>query len=66
RLADIAKNSLSVDREINGDKSSRQITTDGSNLVVTFSAETARILRVSVNGFMDSLILVTRTIEAFS
>ncbi|KAJ1938398.1 hypothetical protein FBU59_004451, partial [Linderina macrospora] len=46
RLADIAKNSLSVDREINGDKSSRQISTDGSNLVVTFSAETARILRV--------------------
>ncbi|KAI8318968.1 transcription factor Pcc1 [Martensiomyces pterosporus] len=66
RLASIAKESLSVDREISGDKISRQISTDGANLVVTFHADSLRMLRVSVNGFMDSLILVTKTIEAFA
>ncbi|KAJ2459320.1 hypothetical protein GGF42_001539 [Coemansia sp. RSA 2424] len=66
RLAGIAKNSLVVDRELSEDKVSRNIDTRDSLLVATFSADTLRMLRVSVNGFMDSLILVSKTFEAFA
>ncbi|KAJ2826654.1 hypothetical protein FBU31_003388 [Coemansia sp. 'formosensis'] len=66
RLAGIAKRSLSVDRELSEAKVSRDIHTQDSILIATFSAETLRLLRVSVNGFMDSLILVTKTFEAFA
>ncbi|KAJ2447399.1 hypothetical protein GGF42_005449 [Coemansia sp. RSA 2424] len=66
RLAGIAKNSLVVDRELSEDKVSRNIDTRDSLLVATFSADTLRMLRVSVNGFMDSLILVSKTLEAFA
>ncbi|KAJ2742189.1 hypothetical protein GGI20_004666 [Coemansia sp. BCRC 34301] len=66
RLANIAKRSLSVDRELSEEKVSRSIDTQDSLLVATFRAETLRMLRVSVNGFMDSVILVTKTLEAFA
>ncbi|KAJ2898248.1 hypothetical protein GGI21_004876 [Coemansia aciculifera] len=66
RLATIAKESLVVDRELSEGKVSRTIATQDSLLVATFSAETLRILRVSVNGFMESLILVSKTLEAFA
>ncbi|KAJ2493701.1 hypothetical protein IWW37_000332 [Coemansia sp. RSA 2050] len=66
RLAGIAKRSLMVDRELSEGKVSRKIGTQDSMLIATFSADTLRMLRVSVNGFMDSLILVSKTLDAFA
>ncbi|KAJ2560783.1 Nitrogen permease regulator 2 [Coemansia sp. RSA 1822] len=66
RLARIACESLQVDRELSEDKVVRTIRVDDANLVVSFTAQSLRVLRVSINGFMDSLILVTRTLEAFA
>ncbi|KAJ2195714.1 hypothetical protein IW143_002480 [Coemansia sp. RSA 520] len=66
RLARIASESLQVDRELSGDKVVRTISVEDANLVVSFTANSLRVLRVSINGFMDSLILVTRTLEAFA
>ncbi|KAJ2156261.1 hypothetical protein GGF46_005310 [Coemansia sp. RSA 552] len=65
RLAEIAKTTLGVDAELSADKAQRTATAEGSNLVVQFQADSLRMLRVSVNGFMDSLILVTQTLEAY-
>ncbi|KAJ2777839.1 hypothetical protein GGI15_004381, partial [Coemansia interrupta] len=65
RHATIACNSLSVDSELSSDKVQRTISTSDAQLLVTFSATTLRMLRVSINGFMDSLILVTKTLESF-
>ncbi|KAJ2632371.1 Vacuolar protein sorting-associated protein 20 [Coemansia sp. RSA 1290] len=58
KLAQIAKESLQVDSELSSDKVNRTISVEGANLIVTYTATTLRMLRVSVNGFMDSLILV--------
>ncbi|KAJ2695179.1 hypothetical protein H4218_005310 [Coemansia sp. IMI 209128] len=66
RLAGIAKRSLIVDRELSEGKVSRKIDTQDSTLIATFRADTLRMLRVSVNGFMDSLILVSKTFDAFA
>ncbi|KAJ2664564.1 hypothetical protein IWW48_000817 [Coemansia sp. RSA 1200] len=66
KLASIAQNALQVDQEISTGKVSRTITTTDRKLVVTFDAESLRMLRVGLNGFMDSLILVTRTIDTFA
>ncbi|KAJ1875279.1 hypothetical protein LPJ55_000808 [Coemansia sp. RSA 990] len=66
KLAQIAKESLQVDSELSSDKVNRTISVEGANLIVTYTATTLRMLRVSVNGFMDSLILVSRTLEAFA
>ncbi|KAJ1665263.1 hypothetical protein IW140_000616 [Coemansia sp. RSA 1813] len=65
-LASVAQNALQVDQEISTGKVSRTIATNGKELVVTFDAESLRMLRVGLNGFMDSLILVTRTLDTFA
>ncbi|KAJ1826807.1 hypothetical protein LPJ56_001993, partial [Coemansia sp. RSA 2599] len=65
-LATVALNSLAVDREISEGKVKRTLTTEDNKLIVTFDADTLRMLRVSINGFMDSLILVTKTLESFA
>ncbi|KAI7831037.1 CTAG/Pcc1 family [Kickxella alabastrina] len=64
--ATIAMNALQVDRDISGDKIHRTIQTEDSALLVTFRSSNLRTLRVTINGFMDSLILVSKTLEAFS
>ncbi|KAJ2054183.1 hypothetical protein GGH13_008266, partial [Coemansia sp. S155-1] len=66
RLAGIAKRSLNVDRELSDGKVIRNIDIEDSTLIATFSADTLRLLRVSVNGFMDSVILVSKTFDAFA
>ncbi|KAJ2228931.1 hypothetical protein IWW45_006411 [Coemansia sp. RSA 485] len=65
-LATIALNTLSVDREISEGKVNRTLRTQDHNLIITFHADTLRMLRVSINGFMDSLILVTKTLDTFT
>ncbi|KAJ2546024.1 hypothetical protein EV175_005750, partial [Coemansia sp. RSA 1933] len=59
-------NALQVDQEISAGKINRTVATSGNELVVEFDAESLRMLRVGLNGFMESIILVTRTLNTFS
>uniref|UniRef100_A0A3Q3WB59 L antigen family member 3 n=1 Tax=Mola mola TaxID=94237 RepID=A0A3Q3WB59_MOLML len=63
REAVIALRSLSPDREPRKGGISKQLTVSGSTL--SWSADEARILRVSVNSFLDHLSLVLETMEMF-
>ncbi|XP_030004132.1 L antigen family member 3-like [Sphaeramia orbicularis] len=65
REAIIALQSLSPDREPRKGGISKQLTVSGSTLSVRWSADEARILRVSVNSFLDHLSLVLETMEMF-
>ncbi|KAG7498807.1 hypothetical protein JOB18_021303 [Solea senegalensis] len=65
READIALHSLSPDREPRKGGISKRLTVSGSTLSVSWSADEARILRVSVNSFLDHLSLVVETMEMF-
>uniref|UniRef100_A0A3B4YMY5 L antigen family member 3 n=1 Tax=Seriola lalandi dorsalis TaxID=1841481 RepID=A0A3B4YMY5_SERLL len=62
REAAIALNSLSPDREPRKGGISKQLTMSGST---RWSADEARILRVSVNSFLDHLSLVMETMQMF-
>ncbi|XP_026211361.1 EKC/KEOPS complex subunit Lage3 isoform X1 [Anabas testudineus] len=65
RDAAIALRSLSPDREPRKGGISKELTVSGSTLSVRWSADEARILRVSVNSFLDHLSLVLETMEMF-
>jgi len=66
REALIAYNSLRVDKEPSrGGSLVRQLDLSGKQLSVWWRASEARLLRVSVNGFLDHLALVTQTIAEF-
>ncbi|XP_055010017.1 L antigen family member 3-like isoform X2 [Boleophthalmus pectinirostris] len=60
----IALRSLSPDKEPRKGGITKEITVEGNTL--RWSADEARILRVSVNSFMDHLSLVLETMELFS
>ncbi|XP_068430955.1 L antigen family member 3-like [Clinocottus analis] len=66
REAVIAMRSLSPDREPRKGGISKQLALTGSTLTVKWSADEARILRVSVNSFLDHLALVMETMQAFA
>ncbi|KAG7270987.1 hypothetical protein CRUP_014586 [Coryphaenoides rupestris] len=63
--ASIALQSLSPNREPRSGGISKQLTLSGSTLSVRWTADEARILRVSVGSFLDSLSLVLETMEMF-
>ncbi|XP_068190941.1 L antigen family member 3-like [Antennarius striatus] len=63
--ATIALRSLSPDREPRKGGISKQMSVCGDTLSVRWSADEARILRVSVNSFLDHLSLVLETMEMF-
>ncbi|XP_075885901.1 L antigen family member 3-like [Nelusetta ayraudi] len=65
REATIALRSLAPDREPRKGGISKQLSVSGSTLSVRWSADEARILRVSVTSFMDHLSLVLETMEMF-
>uniref|UniRef100_A0A3B3Z6Q1 L antigen family member 3 n=1 Tax=Periophthalmus magnuspinnatus TaxID=409849 RepID=A0A3B3Z6Q1_9GOBI len=65
REALIALRSLSPDKEPRKGGISKEITVK-DNTLSRWSADEARILRVSVNSFMDHLLLVLETMEMFS
>lgn len=65
REAVIAYNSLSVDTEPRRSGTERQMFQTGNLLIVKWEASEARVMRVSVNGFLDHLALVTQTMEEF-
>ncbi|ORZ00614.1 CTAG/Pcc1 family, partial [Syncephalastrum racemosum] len=66
RLASIAMQVLNVDKELKTDQTKRSLTTNGEGtLIAQFDSVSARMLRVSVNSFMDMLNMVTRTANEF-
>ncbi|XP_076614078.1 L antigen family member 3-like [Chaetodon auriga] len=65
REAAIALRSLSPDREPRKGGISKQLSVSGRTLSVRWSADEARILRVSVNSFLDHLALVVETMDMF-
>nr|XP_057911993.1 L antigen family member 3-like isoform X1 [Doryrhamphus excisus] len=65
RDATIALRSLSPDREPRKGGISKQLMVSGSTLSVRWSADEARILRVSVKSFLDHLTLVMETMQMF-
>ncbi|XP_075993072.1 L antigen family member 3-like [Genypterus blacodes] len=65
REASIALQALSPDREPRRGGISKQLAVCGSTLTVGWSADEARVLRVSVSSFLDHLSLVMETMEMF-
>ncbi|MED6268797.1 hypothetical protein CHARACLAT_026188 [Characodon lateralis] len=63
--ATIALRSLAPDKEPRRGGISKQLSVSGSTLSVRWSADEARILRVSVSSFLDHLLLVVETMEVF-
>ncbi|XP_028274174.1 L antigen family member 3-like isoform X1 [Parambassis ranga] len=65
REATIALRSLSPDKEPRKGGITKQLTVTDNLLSVRWSADEARILRVSVNSFLDHLTLVIETMDMF-
>ncbi|KAL0965296.1 hypothetical protein UPYG_G00279400 [Umbra pygmaea] len=65
REASIALRSLLPDREPRKGGITKKMAISGSTLCVRWTADEARILRVSVGSFMEHLTLVMETMEAF-
>ncbi|XP_015197710.2 L antigen family member 3-like [Lepisosteus oculatus] len=65
REARIALQSLSPDREPRRGGIGKEMRAADNVLSVTWAADEARILRVSVGSFMDHLALVLETMEEF-
>uniref|UniRef100_A0A3P8UP78 L antigen family member 3 n=1 Tax=Cynoglossus semilaevis TaxID=244447 RepID=A0A3P8UP78_CYNSE len=65
REAEIALRSLSPDREPRKGGITKELVLSENILSVRWSADEARILRVSVNSFLDHLSLVVETMEMF-
>ncbi|KAI1904984.1 hypothetical protein AGOR_G00011290 [Albula goreensis] len=65
REASIALQSLSPDREPRKGGISKELSAAGNALSVKWTADEARILRVSVGSFLDHLALVLETMEEF-
>ncbi|KAK9766626.1 hypothetical protein K7432_004167 [Basidiobolus ranarum] len=65
KQADIAKRTLNVDKELKEDQVLRELEVKDNQLLVSFQCHTVRMLRVSVNSFLEFLHLVTLTINEF-
>ncbi|KAF2670139.1 Pcc1-domain-containing protein [Microthyrium microscopicum] len=61
-LANTAIRALQVDKELSA-LVSRTFALEGTTMVVNYAATTNRMLRVAVNGFMESLRLVVHCME---
>lgn len=65
RHAEIAYNTLRVDKEPSRGGCKKTLTLREHELLVHFQAGEARVLRVASNSFLDFLILVSETMEKF-
>lgn len=63
--ADIAKQVIEVDRELQPQAVKRELTVEGDVLVASFSTLTVRLARLSLNSFLENVDLVVRTISQF-
>ncbi|RUS16268.1 transcription factor Pcc1-domain-containing protein [Endogone sp. FLAS-F59071] len=66
RLANIALRVLNVDKELKTDQARRTLSLEHEKLIVHFDCASTRMLRVSVNSFLEMLVMVTRTMEEFN
>lgn len=65
RHAEIAYNTLRVDKEPSRGGCKKTMKLHESQLIVQFVASEARVLRVASNSFLDHLTLVSETMEQF-
>ena len=65
RHAEIAYNTLRVDREPARATTRRHLFLDTGRLVAEFEAPDARSLRTAANAFLDLIVLVAQTLERF-
>ncbi|KAI0034228.1 Pcc1-domain-containing protein [Vararia minispora EC-137] len=63
--ASYAKQVIEVDRELQPHAVKRVLAVDDSVLVATFSILTVRLARLTLNGFLENVDLVARTIGEF-
>lgn len=63
--AQIAYQTLTVDSEPRKELISKRLQVNQSSLTVSWSAKESRILRVSINSFLDHLNSVLETIQLF-
>lgn len=64
--AQIAFNTLNVDAEPRKNLIKKQLTIEDNEITVSWISKEARILRVSLNSFLDHLNSVLETIQQFS
>ncbi|RKP09991.1 CTAG/Pcc1 family [Thamnocephalis sphaerospora] len=66
--ADIARRAIEPNREPRKDLLVRELAVDAdaSTLEARFRARNVKTLRVSVNSFLESVVLVSRTMSAFA
>ncbi|KAH7913584.1 transcription factor Pcc1-domain-containing protein [Hygrophoropsis aurantiaca] len=63
--ATIAKQVIEVDAELQRHAVKRSLIVENEDLVATFTTLTVRLARLTINGFLENVDLVTRTIEHF-
>ncbi|KAH7927919.1 transcription factor Pcc1 [Leucogyrophana mollusca] len=61
----IAKQVIEVDSELQRHGVKRTLTVEGDDLLVTFTTLTIRLARLTINGFLENIDLVIRTISEF-
>jgi len=64
--AEIAYNTLVVDKEPKRNQCKKELSLEKNKLILKLSAPEPRQLRLSSNSFFDHLILVRKTIDEFS
>nr|CAH0113180.1 unnamed protein product [Daphnia galeata] len=65
-LANVAYNSLRVDKEPKRSSTTKTLSLEGNNLKVCFKSGDTRQLRTAVNSFLELLILVSKAIDEFT
>jgi EKC/KEOPS complex subunit PCC1/LAGE3 len=63
--ATIAKQVINVDAELQKEVVKRTLTVEGDELIATFQTLTIRLARLSLNGFLENVDLIVRTIAEF-
>lgn len=64
--AQIAVNSLSVDKELQPERCTKRAEVDGKDVVCTVTASDLRLLRISAASYFDMLGVVLRTLREFT
>lgn len=63
--ASLTRDVLSIDKELKRSEVQRKIEINAENLVIAFSGNDLKKLRVAVNSMIQNIILVVKTIEQF-
>ncbi|TFK33247.1 CTAG/Pcc1 family [Crucibulum laeve] len=61
----IAKQAIEVDAELQPQAVKRVLIVEDDKLIATFETLTIRLARLTVNGFLENVDLVVRTLEQF-